>query len=234
MLRRNMLIWLVSLLALMGSLDLQAQVVIRNAQILDGSGADAIVGDVFDVTSGKQHYGARNSYAHFAGRDATRSFATGETDAESLTDDVTTLDLEELQGVAARGCYDLTQHQEASGKSLEYVDQASGRKYVPQVVEPSIGVDRLFLAAICSAYAVDEVGGAERTLLKFSPLLAPVKAAVLPLSKKDPALLEIARRTVWAIYRIEWEVVVKVHYTAQDLVPLKTLSDGGEEDSDNP
>merc|ERR1719353_2662022 len=59
---------------------------------------------------------------------------------------------QELQGIAARGCYDLTQHQEASGKSLEYVDQASGRKYVPQVVEPSIGVDRLFLAAICSAY----------------------------------------------------------------------------------
>ncbi|CAH0368876.1 unnamed protein product, partial [Pelagomonas calceolata] len=128
---------------------------------------------------------------------------------------------QELQGIAARGCYDLTQHQEASGKSLEYVDQASGRKYVPQVVEPSIGVDRLFLAAICSAYAVDEVGGAERTLLKFSPLLAPVKAAVLPLSKKDPALLEIARRVhddLKRRYNVQWDAAGNIgrRYRRQD------------------
>ena len=128
---------------------------------------------------------------------------------------------QELQGIAARGCYDLTQHQEASGKSLEYVDQASGRKYLPQVIEPSIGVDRLFLAAICSAYCVDEVGGSERTLLKFAPALAPVKCAVLPLSKKDPALLAIARAIhddLKRRYNVQWDAAGNIgrRYRRQD------------------
>lgn len=61
------------------------------------------------------------------------------------------------QGVAARGCYDLTQHQEASGKSMEYFDERSKTKYVPHVIEPSLGVDRLFLAIMVSAYHEDEV-----------------------------------------------------------------------------
>ena len=73
---------------------------------------------------------------------------------------------QELQGVAARGCYDLTQHAESSGKSMEYFDEARKEKYVPHVIEPSIGVDRLMLAVLCSAYAEDEVGGE-----KCAPLL---------------------------------------------------------------
>lgn len=63
----------------------------------------------------------------------------------------------EWQGVAARGCYDLTQHQEASGKSLEYFEERTKSRYVPHVIEPSLGVDRLFLAIIASAYHEDEV-----------------------------------------------------------------------------
>jgi hypothetical protein len=66
---------------------------------------------------------------------------------------------QELQGVAARGCFDLTQHGTASGKSMEYFDEVRKEKYVPHVIEPSIGVDRLMLAVLCSAYAEDEVGG---------------------------------------------------------------------------
>ena len=96
---------------------------------------------------------------------------------------------QELQGVAARGNYDLTQHAEASGKSMEYFDEARKEKYVPHVIEPSIGVDRLMLAVLCSAYAEDEVGGEKRSLLKFHPRLAPVKAAVLPLVKNKPELV---------------------------------------------
>jgi len=100
---------------------------------------------------------------------------------------------QELQGCAARGNYDLTQHAEASGKSMEYYDEASKQRYVPHVIEPSFGVDRLMLAVLTSAYTVDEVGGEERTLLKFHPRLAPVKAAVLPLVKNKPELLAKAR-----------------------------------------
>ena len=82
---------------------------------------------------------------------------------------------QELQGVAARGNYDLTQHAKASGKSMEYFDDALKEKYVPHVIEPSIGVDRLMLAVLTSAYCTDEVGGEKRTVLKFHPRLAPIK-----------------------------------------------------------
>lgn len=99
---------------------------------------------------------------------------------------------QELQGIAARGDYDLTQHQIASGKSLEYFDEASKRKLLPHVIEPSVGVDRLFLALICSAYEEDVVDGDARSVLKFHPAVAPVKCAVLPLVKKDARLLAIA------------------------------------------
>jgi len=87
---------------------------------------------------------------------------------------------QELQGVAARGNYDLTQHAAASGKSMEYFDDALKEKYVPHVIEPSIGVDRLMLAVLTSAYCTDEVGGEKRTVLKFHPRLAPIKVGPLP------------------------------------------------------
>ena len=90
----------------------------------------------------------------------------------------------ELWGIAHRGCFDLTQHQEFSHKDLSYTDPVSGEKYVPEVVEPALGVDRLALAFLTDAYREEEVEGEQRVVLGFHPKLAPVKAAVLPLSKK--------------------------------------------------
>jgi glycyl-tRNA synthetase len=99
---------------------------------------------------------------------------------------------QELQGIAARGDYDLTQHAVASGKSMEYYDEARKEKYVPHVIEPSIGVDRLMLAVLTSAYAEDEVGGETRSVLRFHPRLAPIKVAVFPLVKNKPELIKLA------------------------------------------
>lgn len=99
----------------------------------------------------------------------------------------------ELQGVAARGDFDLLQHQGSSGKSMEYFDEANKRRYVPHVIEPSIGVDRLFLALVCSAYAEDEVDGEKRVLLKFHPSIAPIKVGVFPLVKNKPEIVAKAR-----------------------------------------
>jgi glycyl-tRNA synthetase len=74
-----------------------------------------------------------------------------------------------------------------------YFDEESKEKYIPHVIEPSLGVDRLMLAVICSAYAEDEVGGEKRNFLKFSPRIAPIKAVVLPLLKNKEALVSVAR-----------------------------------------
>ena len=101
----------------------------------------------------------------------------------------------ELWGVADRTDYDLTQHVNTSGKSLEYFDPTTNEKYIPYVIEPSLGVERLFLALITEAYdeeVVDEAKNDVRTVLRLHPALAPFKAAVLPLSKKlTPAAEEI-------------------------------------------
>ncbi len=101
--------------------------------------------------------------------------------------------VQEIWGIAARGNFDLTRHQKFSGKSMEYFDEARKQKYVPHVIEPAVGVDRIFLAVLCSAYAVDEIGGETRTVLRFHPRMAPVKAAVLPLVKNKPDLVARAR-----------------------------------------
>ena len=90
----------------------------------------------------------------------------------------------ELWGIAHRGDFDLGIHQEFSGKDLGYFDPVLNRKYLPHVIEPSLGVDRLMLAVLCSAFEEDEIEGEKRTLLKLRPRVAPVRAAVLPLTKK--------------------------------------------------
>jgi glycyl-tRNA synthetase len=107
--------------------------------------------------------------------------------------------VQELWGFAARGDFDLTQHQKFSGKSLEYFDEVAKQRYLPHVVEPSVGVDRIFLAALCAAYTEDEApddkGKLEkRTVLRLSPRLAPVKVAVLPLVKNKPELVAVAEQ----------------------------------------
>jgi len=90
----------------------------------------------------------------------------------------------ELWGIADRTDYDLTQHQNTSGEPMEYFDDEKKEKYIPYVIEPSLGADRVTLAFLCSAYDEEEVDGKARTVLHFHPALAPVKIGVLPLSKK--------------------------------------------------
>ena len=91
----------------------------------------------------------------------------------------------ELWGVADRTDYDLTQHINTSGKSLEYFDPVTNEKYIPYVIEPSLGVERLFLALMTEAYDEEVINEKDtRTVLRLHPALAPFKAAVLPLSKK--------------------------------------------------
>jgi glycyl-tRNA synthetase len=91
----------------------------------------------------------------------------------------------ELEGIANRGDFDLTQHAKYSGEKLDYVDTATGDRYVPHVVEPSAGADRATLAFMVDAYDEEEVEGRQRTLLRLHPRLAPVKVAVLPLVSRD-------------------------------------------------
>ena len=96
----------------------------------------------------------------------------------------------ELEGIANRGNYDLTQHTEFSGQDLSYFDQEHDRRYVPHVIEPAAGADRTTLAFLLAAYSEDEAPTADgkvekRTVLRLHPQLAPIKVAVLPLSKKD-------------------------------------------------
>src|ERR1700704_6198785 len=108
---------------------------------------------------------------------------------------------QELEGVAYRTDYDLTQHQKASGKSLEYFDEETKQKFIPHVVEPSAGVDRTVLALICEAYsedqAPDDKGKMEtRIVLRFHSRIAPVKCAVFPLLKNKEQLVAKAKEIV--------------------------------------
>ncbi len=91
----------------------------------------------------------------------------------------------ELEGIANRGDFDLTQHAKFSNEKLEYFDQESGERYVPHVIEPAAGVDRAALAFLFDAYETEEVEGRQRTVLRLHPKLAPVKVAVLPLVSKE-------------------------------------------------
>ena len=94
----------------------------------------------------------------------------------------------ELWGIASRTNYDLTRHQETSGEPMDYFDDETKEKYIPYVVEPSLGADRVTLAFLCEAYDEENLGTEEapdmRTVLRFHPALAPVKIGILPLSKK--------------------------------------------------
>jgi len=91
----------------------------------------------------------------------------------------------ELEGIANRGDFDLTQHAKFSGEKLEYVDSATGDRYVPHVIEPAAGADRTTLAFMVDAYDEETVEGRERVVLRLHPRLAPVKVAVMPLLNKD-------------------------------------------------
>jgi len=91
----------------------------------------------------------------------------------------------ELEGIANRTDYDLQQHAKHSGKNLTYFDEETNEHIVPYVIEPAAGVDRTFLTLLYDAYEEEEVKGETRVVLKLSPLVAPIKAAVLPLSRNE-------------------------------------------------
>lgn len=99
----------------------------------------------------------------------------------------------ELEGIASRGDYDLKQHMKFSGKDLTFFDEEDKEKYLPYVIEPSVGVGRAFLAFFIDAFTEEETEGEMRTVLKFHPKLAPIKASVFPLIK-DPKLQKIAKK----------------------------------------
>jgi glycyl-tRNA synthetase len=100
---------------------------------------------------------------------------------------------EEVEGIHNRTDFDLSRHQQFSGKKLEYFDQERQERYVPYVVETAVGADRLALVALVDGYGEEAVEGETRVVLRFHPSIAPIKAAVLPLVKKD-GMPEIAHR----------------------------------------
>jgi glycyl-tRNA synthetase len=142
-----------------------------------------------------QHVYPKEDLAHYASAcvDITYDFPFG---------------TQELEGIAARGNFDLSQHQTFSGKSMEYFNQETKERYVPHVVEPSAGVDRIALALLCEAYAEDkapdEKGKEEiRIVLRFHPRIAPIKVAVFPLLKNRPELVSKAR-AIYDALRVRW------------------------------
>ena len=99
----------------------------------------------------------------------------------------------ELLGLAYRTDYDLTQHQKAAGKNMEYIPKDGGKAFVPHVIEPSFGLDRLVLAILVASFAEDEQNGEKRAVLKLPEAIAPVKVAVSPLLKNKPELVKKAK-----------------------------------------
>ena len=99
----------------------------------------------------------------------------------------------ELEGVHARGDYDLTQHSKFSGVDLSYLNPVTNEKYIPHIIESSVGVGRTFFAVLCDAYCEEEINGEKRVVLKFPKKLAPIKIAIFPLLKNKPKLVEKAR-----------------------------------------
>ena len=134
----------------------------------------------------------------------------------------------ELEGIANRGDFDLSRHAEFSGEKLEYFDQASGERYVPHVIEPAAGADRATLAFLVDAYDEEVVSGEgegagageQRTLLRLHPRLAPVKAAILPLLRKDgqPELAHELHRAVRSVVQAEYDEAGSIgkRYRRQD------------------
>jgi glycyl-tRNA synthetase len=142
-------------------------------------------------------------------QDELSHYSSGTSDVEYLFP----IGWSELEGIANRGDFDLSRHAEFSGEKLEYFDQASGERYVPHVIEPAAGADRATLAFLVDAYDEEVVEGEGagdgelRTVLRLHPRLAPVKAAILPLVKKDgqPELAHEVHRAVRSVVQAEYD-----------------------------
>ena len=127
---------------------------------------------------------------------------------------------DELEGIANRTDFDLSAHMEHSGKDLRYFDAEANERFVPYVIEPAAGATRTTFAFLIDAYTEDEVGGEQRVVLRLDPRLAPIKVAVLPLSKK-PELIEVSRRVADELRRrfvVEHDVTQSIgkRYRRQD------------------
>ena len=124
----------------------------------------------------------------------------------------------ELWGVADRTDYDLNQHMKESGKDLSYVDPVTNEKYVPYVIEPSLGADRAFLAFLCNAYDEEEIDGETRVVLHLHPALAPVKVAILPLQKQLVEKADEIFKTLSKKYSCEFDLSGSIgkRYRRQD------------------
>jgi glycyl-tRNA synthetase len=146
--------------------------------------------------------------------DELSHYSSGTSDVEYLFP----IGWSELEGIANRGDFDLSRHAEYSGEKLEYFDQGTGERYVPHVIEPAAGADRAMLAFLVDAYDEEVVQGegegagdrseiGQRTLLRLHPRLAPVKAAVLPLVRKDgqPELAHEVHRLLRARVQAEYD-----------------------------
>ena len=155
--------------------------------------------------------------------------------------------IQELEGVAYRTDYDLGVHQKGAGKPLEYFDEETKQKFLPHVVEPSAGCDRTLLALICEAFdeetLTDEKGNADvRTVMRFKPAMAPVKAAIFPLLKKNTEQVAIAKSIqkklqAWMNVAYDDSGAVGRRYRRQDeigtpfciTVDFETLGESGDE-----
>jgi len=127
----------------------------------------------------------------------------------------------ELWGIADRTDYDLSRHMEHSKKSLEYLDPQTNEKYIPYVIEPSVGADRLFLSILCDSYQEETLeNGDTRTVMKLHPAVAPYKVAVLPLTKKQSEKAEEVYATLAKHFSVEFDVAGQIgkRYRRQDAI----------------
>ena len=161
-------------------------------------------------------------------------------DAWDIEYNYPTLGYDEVEGIHDRTDYDLSQHSKFSGTDLSYVDQVAGEKYIPWVLETSMGMGRVFLAVVSDAYTVEKTEkGDERTVLKLNPDLAPVQYAVFPLLKNKPELVAKAREIYESLkknYRCEFDDNGNIgkRYRRQDeigtpycvVIDFQTLEDG--------
>src|SRR6266540_3889448 len=135
-------------------------------------------------------YGLRESQLRIREHDASERshYSSATSDIEYLYP----IGWSELEGIANRGAYDLTQHTNASGAKLEYVG-ADGERYTPHVIEPAVSIERIFVAMLVDAYDEEVIAERERTVLRLHPAIAPVKAAILPLIGKNDDMVTRAR-----------------------------------------
>ncbi|MBM3272168.1 glycine--tRNA ligase [Candidatus Kaiserbacteria bacterium] len=166
-------------------------------------------------------------------------------DAWDIEYNFPTYGFDEVEGVHDRTDYDLTQHMNHSGTDLRYTDPQTGEKYIPWILETSMGVGRVFLAVLSEAYTKDELDGEERVVLRLAPELAPVKAAVFPLLRNKPELVAKAREVFTMLKthaRVEWDDNGNIgkRYRRQDeigtpyciTIDFDTLGEGGDEVKD--